>query len=169
MRFALSILIALTLIVPAFAEGTAISGSWTYRSFHNRPNVMVGDDDSTAAETALSLIFGEGVVTLAVDESGAATGALDLGPNYALDLAGTASCGGETGPVTVTLTGTGRAGTPTAGWEYKYVGYLAHTWEQGVRQVPALVGTVLRSKQHGNALPGYSTSFIAVKRPAGAN
>lgn len=85
---------------------------------------------------------------------------LDLGEPYALDLAGTVSPSGQ-----IELTGTGRPGTPTAGWEYKYNGVLAHTWEQGVRQVPALVGTVLRAKAHGQSQAGYSTSFIAVKRP----
>ena len=35
----------------------------------------------------------------------------------------------------------------------------------GVNQVLALVGTVIRAKPHGGAPAGYVASFIAVKRP----
>jgi hypothetical protein len=154
-------IVALLVLVDVGAAQDQIAGKWTYRSYHNRPEVMVGDD-AEPAEKALSLIFGEGVVTLEVGADGTARGALELGENYALDLAGTVKPGT---PVTVELTGTGRAGTPTAGWEYRYHGFLAPTWDGGVRQVPALVGTVLRSKAHGGSQPGYTTSFIATKRP----
>jgi hypothetical protein len=30
-------------------------------------------------------------------------------------------------------------------------------------QVPALIGSLIRAKPHGNDLPGYTASFIAVK------
>ena len=165
MRTALTILISLVLSTAAFADAHPLTGKWTYRSFHNRPDVIVWADEATAAQTALRLIFGEGIITLNVAEDGAVTGALDLGPSYALDMAGVARCGSDGAPASIELTGTGRDGTPTAGWEYKYVAYLAPVWSTGVRQVPSLVGTALRSKQHGNALPGYTVSFIAVRQP----
>lgn len=157
-------LVSLVLSGGAFAQESGLGGAWTYRSYHNRPLVMVSEDDH-AAEKALSLIFGEGIITLQEPVDGTIRGVLDLGPGYALDLAGAYRPQAAGGPAAVELTGTGRAGTATAGWEYRYAAFLAPTWETGVRQVPALVGTALRSKPHGNSLPGYTVSFIAVKRP----
>ena len=63
------------------------------------------------------------------------------------------------------IIGTGRANTPTAGWEYDYYGYLAYRWPNGVNQVPALVGSVIRAKPHNGAPAGFVASFIAVKQP----
>ena len=159
----LSLIVALALASGALAQDLA--GTWTYRSYHNKPLVMVGEDDDTAAAKALSLIFGEGIVTLEAPAGGTVRGVLDLGPGYALDLSGPYYPEAAGSPARVELVGAGRAGTATAGWEYRYVGFLAPTWEAGVRQVPALVGTVLRAKQHGGSMPGYTTSFMAVKRP----
>ena len=51
------------------------------------------------------------------------------------------------------------------GWEYDYHGHLAHQWPNGVNQVPALVGTVIRAKPHGAAPAGYVASFVAVRQP----
>lgn len=160
MLFALLLVLSFT---AAHAEGDSLAGQWTYRSYHNRPMVMLDDDQ--AAQIALSLVFGEGIITLAEPVDGKIAGALDLGGNYALDLAGTTSCGANGGPVSIQLIGTGRAGTPTAGWEYQYAGFLAPKWEAGVKQIPSLVGSVLRSKAHGQSQAGYTVSFIAVKRP----
>jgi hypothetical protein len=139
---------------------TSLDGKWTYRSYFNRPEMMVGDD----AKKALSLLFGEGVMTLAVSQGGKVTGTFDMGDNYVLDLSGTvATSGGET---VIRLIGPGRPNTPTAGWEYDYAGTLAYTWPTGVDQIPAIVGTVLRAKPHGpNAPAGVTTSFMAVKQP----
>jgi hypothetical protein len=63
------------------------------------------------------------------------------------------------------MAGMGRAGTPTAGWEYDYHGWLAYQWPNGKDQVPAIVGSVVRAKPHGNAPAGYVASFVAVRRP----
>ena len=153
----LSLLLAVT---PALAQQDPLAGSWTYRSFHNKPGVMIPDDDH-AGEVALSLIFGEGVITLDPVTGTKLTGKLDLGPGYALNLEGTAS--GT--PLTVQLVGTGRAGTATAGWEYRYLCFLVPPWPGATRQVPALVGSLIRAKPHGNSPAGYTASFIAVKRP----
>jgi hypothetical protein len=65
----------------------------------------------------------------------------------------------------VEIVGAGRNGTGTAGWEYDYRGQLAYQWPNGVNQVPALVGTVIRAKPHGASPAGYVASFIAVKQP----
>lgn len=157
-----ALLLALS-FTASHAEGDSLAGQWTYRSYHNRPMVMLDDDN--AAEIALSLVFGEGIITLGEPVGGKITGVLDLGGQYQLDMAGTATPSANGGPVTVQLVGTGRAGTPTAGWEYRYHGFLSPSWENGVKQIPALTGTVLRFKQHGQSQAGYTVSFIAVKRP----
>ena len=70
-----------------------------------------------------------------------------------------------TTPLTIHMVGSGRTGTGTAGWEYDYHGNVAYEWPNGINQVPALVGSVLRAKPHGPAQAGYVASFIAVKQP----
>jgi len=42
---------------------------------------------------------------------------------------------------------------------------LAHTWPNGIDQVPALVGSVIRAKPHNGSPAGVVASFIAVKQP----
>lgn len=131
------------------------AGTWTYRSFHNDPAEVGGD-----AEKALALIFGEGIFTL--EQTGnTITGTLDMGPGYALDLTGTVTGSGP--DATFEIAGPGIPGTPTADWRYDYHGGLAWAWPNGIDQVPALVGSVVRVKPHGPGAPaGVTASFIAV-------
>lgn len=137
----------------------SIAGTWVYRSYLNRPDVMVGSDP----QTALSLLFGEGVMTLQTPSAGQVTGTFDMGGGYVLDLSGTVTT--VNGRLWVHLKGPGRAGTPTAGWEYDYDGAVTERWPQGVNQIPAITGTVLRAKPHGACCPaGFTASFIAVKK-----
>jgi hypothetical protein len=148
----------------AAASGSqGLAGKWTYRSFHNNP-APVTDDEKTAAEKALALIFAEAVFTFEIPTSTTLKGAIDW-PGGGLDLQGTIQPDPAGGAPVVTIVGTGRPGTGTAGWEYDYHGQLAHQWPNGVGQVPALVGTVIRAKPHNGAPAGYVASFIAVKRP----
>jgi len=72
--------------------------------------------------------------------------------------------GGE--PPEFTFAGIGRPGTKTFGWEYRYNGHLTRHWPNGVKQRPALVGSVIiRAKPHGEATPAGSVyPFIAVKQ-----
>ena len=137
-----------------------IRGTWLYRSYLNKPDVTVGDNPTTA----LSLLFGEGIMTFDVDREHALRGTFDMGGNYMLDLAGMVSTPAAPEPVLLRATGVGRPGTPTAGWEYDYVGYMAETWPNGIDQVPAIVGTVIRAKPHGSAKAGLVASFIAVRQ-----
>ncbi|MGC2781848.1 MAG: hypothetical protein WA418_40065 [Bradyrhizobium sp.] len=172
----LCVLIASLLSAPAFAQnrpatspsaaaqpsaiGDSIAGKWTYRSFINTPR-LVGDD----ANLALALIFGEGVFTFELPTSTTLKGNLDMGSGFVLDLEGTVRPPAPGAPLTVEIVGTGRANSPTAGWEYDYHGYLAYRWPNGVSQVPALVGSVIRAKPHNGAPAGVTASFIAVKQP----
>jgi Raf kinase inhibitor-like YbhB/YbcL family protein len=68
-------------------------------------------------------------------------------------------------PPSFEFVGTGGSGTQ-AGWEYLYRGHLIRDWPKGIRQVPALVGSVIvRGKPRGEAAPvGAVYPFIAVKQ-----
>ncbi|RWD94277.1 MAG: hypothetical protein EOS39_08670 [Mesorhizobium sp.] len=135
-----------------------ITGKWTYRSFHNRTEMVTGDPN-----TALSLFFAEAVFSLHVGADNKIGGTIDW-PGGGLELQGTLSNAADGVPLTVQIVGTGRPGTQTENWEYDYFGYLAHVWPQGEAQVPAIVGSVLRAKPHGGAPAGYVASFVAVKQ-----
>lgn len=138
-----------------------VAGKWTYRSFHNDP-APVAQDPKTAPDKALALIFAEAVFTFEVLPDATLKGAIDW-PGGGLDLQGAVHAASADAPLTVEVVGTGRPGTGTAGWEYDYRGQLAYEWPNGVNQVPALVGTVIRAKPHDGAPAGYVASFIAVK------
>lgn len=141
--------------------GNPFAGKWTYRSYHNRPDVIVDSD----ATKALGLIFGEGVMTLDDTDLKVISGVFEMGPGYALDLKGTVRWQTYVAPTIFEISGVGRPGTATEGWQYDYVGYLAWEWPNGIGQVPSIVGTVIRSKPHGSAKAGYVASFIASKSP----
>jgi hypothetical protein len=136
-----------------------ISGAWTYRSFRNDP-VPVGGDPNKA----LALFFAEAEFRLEVVSETAFKGVIDWGSG-GLDLTGTLRAGNADTPVAFAITGIGRPGTETDGWEYDYNGCVAYKWPHGVAQVPALVGSLIRAKPHNGAPAGYTASFIAVKKP----
>ncbi|MGY3621930.1 hypothetical protein [Bradyrhizobium sp. USDA 10063] len=91
------------------------------------------------------------------------TGALDW-QGGGLNLQGTIQPANAGPPLSVAIVGTGRPDTDTAGWEYDYRASVAYQWPNGIDQVPALVGTVIRAKPHNGAPAGYVASFIAVKQ-----
>ena len=136
----------------------AISGKWTYRSFHNRAALIDGD-----AQKALDLIFAEAVFTFEVTGPTTLKGRLDW-QGGGLDLQGTIEPASGHAPLSVAIVGTGRPNSQTTGWEYDYRASLAYQWPNGVDQVPALVGTVIRAKPHNGEAAGYVASFIAVKQ-----
>jgi hypothetical protein len=138
--------------------GSVLAGKWTYRSFHNRP-ALVGDN----AQAALDLIFAEAVFTFEVNGT-SLKGGIDW-DGGGLDLKGQVQPASRQAPESVAIVGTGRPQSSTAGWEYDYRGSLAYQWPNGIDQVPALVGTVIRAKPHGSSPAGYVASFIAVKQP----
>lgn len=141
----------------ALADASILTGKWTYRSYVNT-TVLVGNDK----DKALADIFGEGIYAFDPPSGAALVGTLDMGSGYVLDLKGTIT---QTAPLSVAISGYGRAGTPTDGWEYDYNASMAYQWPNGVNQTPALVGSVIRAKPHGGAPAGYVASFIAVKQP----
>ena len=142
-----------------YADGSALAGKWTYRSFHNNP-APVGD----SADKALALIFAEAVFTFTLPTPTTLKGTIDW-QGGGLDLDGTVGPGAAGFGPTVAITGHGRPGTSTDGWEYDYYGAIAHAWPNGVNQVPVIVGTVIRAKPHNGAPAGYVASFVAVRQP----
>ena len=138
---------------------SVLSGTWTYRSYINTP-ALVGDD----ASKALQLIFGEGQWRFTSSDDRIFKAVLDFGGDAAMDLFGTIVNGGGVTPQVLLITGTGREGTATAKWVYQYQGYVVPDWAEGVHQVPAIVGTVIRTIPHGSGKAGVVVSFIAVKQ-----
>jgi hypothetical protein len=157
----------------------SLTGKWTYRSYLNRADIIVNDDPEPAvrnlaamfgqgstannAAKALGLIFGEGVMTFNPPSGNTVTGNFDMGGGYVLDLKGTMQTT-SSGDIAVELFGTGRAGTPTANWEYDYKASTTPKWPNGVNQIPTLVGTVIRAKPHDGGAAGVVASFISIKQ-----
>jgi hypothetical protein len=140
----------------------ALAGKWTYRSFLNDP-ALIGDDPVIAAKKLYDMLFAEAVFTFEIPTDTTLVGKIDW-TGGGLDLKGTIRQGD--GVPIVEIIGTGRPYTDTAGWEYDYHGQLAYTWPNGVNQMPAIVGNVIRAKPHGEGNPaGVVASFIAVKQP----
>jgi hypothetical protein len=128
------------------------SGTWTYRSLHNKSEPVDSFDELRLAQAELTLLaVGPGLLS----------GRLSFGDDY-LAMSGTLQ---DSDPPTVRLRATGVEGTATAGWIYDYVGYLAPSWPEGDAQRPSIVGTVIRTAPHEpNRLAGQSYSFVAVSR-----
>lgn len=135
-----------------------LDGKWTYRSYHNSANLVGGD-----AQNALSLIFGEGIFEFTSLTYVTFKGTFDMGGNYRLELDAELHRIQDTAVVEISITGHGISGTPTEGWQYDYRGNFGHRWDNGVDQVPSFVGTVIRTKPHGNRPAGYVASFVAVR------
>jgi hypothetical protein len=141
-------------------QGNDLAGKWRYRSFRNTLAPVGGNKDK-----ALALIFAEAEFTFKISGT-KLTGIIDWGSG-GLDLEGTVSQAGAKAPLSVAIRGLGRPGTDTEGWEYDYNASLAHKWPNGIDQIPALVGTVIRVNAHGPGSPaGYVASFVALKEPA---
>jgi hypothetical protein len=133
-----------------------LTGLWHYRSFRNRTDVI---------PDANKLLFGEGDLSLTESQIGNLGGAGDFGDGDTMSYVGVVSRG--TG-VTVRFQGRG-TGKGNSDWLYDYWGVLVPEWPNGVNQVTAIVGSVVRSAPHGDgsggvALPGLVASFIVLKK-----
>lgn len=131
-----------------------ISGSWHYRSFRNiKVPVMKLED----------ILFGEGEFVLSLDAAHATLGGTaDFGGGFTMAFSGNVGFGS---PMQIRLRGIGTGATNTD-WVYDYLGYLVPRWPNGVEEVPAIVGSVIRAMPHsaGSAKAGYVGSFIAVMK-----
>jgi hypothetical protein len=136
-----------------------LNGAWTYRSFINNPQ-QVGNDP----QKALSLIFGEGALTITATTPDQFKADLDFGGGAGMDLFGEFYDGHGVNPPTLIITGAGRTGTPTEKWVYQYKGYVVPHWPEGSGQVATIVGTTIRTIPHdGGTQQGYVASFVIVK------
>jgi hypothetical protein len=133
-------------------------GTWTYRSFHNTPTPVAGDPNR-----AIALLFAEAEFRFEAISPTTFRGVLDWSSG-GLDLTGMAKDGPADMPVSFSITGLGRTGTQTDGWEYDYNGALAHQWADGIAQLTAMIGSVLRAKPRNGASAGYTASFVAVQK-----
>jgi hypothetical protein len=150
------------------------AGNWTYRSFYDRPELDATADDLLNAAGDLTLeVGGAGGTPAGLDLGGSTiSGRVSFGDIY-LTVSGTAVSGTAEPdkPPTIRYRATGVEDTPTAGWIYDIVGYLAPSWPRGEGQRPAIVGTAIRTVQHMGGVDGQEVrpagatmSFIAVSR-----
>jgi hypothetical protein len=129
-------------------------GSWTYRSFLNDPDVNKNFDD---------LEFGRGTIIIEQAPMEALNGRIG-GPGWSLVLKGARAYGN---PMHARFQGVGVVNGEK--WIYDYEGYLVPDWPNGVDQIPAIVGSVIRTIPHSGSQPntvnpaGVVASFYAVR------
>jgi hypothetical protein len=128
------------------------AGSWHYRSVINNP-APVSDWNQ--------LQFGEGNFTFNDVPVGQFSGSADFGGGLTMKFFGNSGLGS---PMQVRFQGVG-TGAANKDWDYDYIGFYVPQWPNGVNQVDAIVGSVVRSKPHGTSPAGVSASFIMLRNP----
>lgn len=141
------------LILPGPAND--IKGTWHYRSFHNETREIPASD----------LLFAEGDFELDEPTIGELKGKADFGGGFTMEFSGTVV---HAAGLSVRFEGKG-TGPTNKDWHYDYWATMAPRWPNGIDQVMALVGTVVRSAPHRNSSGSISpagkvASFIAVKK-----
>jgi hypothetical protein len=136
----------------------AFAGTWTYRSFLNNPAPVANDPAKLEA-----LLFAEGMLTVKDALVTVFDGELSFGPGNVMDLNGVVTPAKDGVPAHAHIVGKGRMGTSTEHYFYDYDGSLTEQWPNGVNQVPAITGSVIRVKPHDGQPAGLVASFIAVK------
>jgi hypothetical protein len=135
-----------------------LAGTWIYRSFLNDP-VPVGNDPTKLE----ALLFAEAQWTVEDTPATIFEGKLSFGAGNVMDLRGVVSPDSSAARAHVHIVGEGRPGTSTEHFFYDYDGSLTEQWPNGVKQVPAITGSVIRVKGHDGQPAGLVASFIAVK------
>ena len=131
-------------------------GKWTYRSFRNNPDINTAPDDLVFAMAPLEFTdapMGQVAGTI----GGASSG-------FEFTLEGWVTYGN---PPTVRFQGKGMVRGNL--WIYDYNGYYVTHWPNGVDQVEAIVGSLIRTVPHpsssgGTSPAGVVASFYAVKQ-----
>jgi hypothetical protein len=114
-------------------------GSWTYRSFLNDADVNKAFND---------LEFGRGTIVIEDAPMQSLKGTIG-GQGWSLALKGARAYGN---PMHVRFQGVGIVSGEQ--WAYDYQGYLVPDWPNGVHQIPAIVGSVIRTTPHSGTEPG---------------
>jgi hypothetical protein len=128
------------------------AGSWHYRSLINNP-APVADWNT--------LQFAEGDFTFTDAPVGQFAGSADFGGGLTMKFFGNSGLGS---PMQVRFQGVG-TGATNKDWDYDYIGFYVPQWPNGIKQVDAIVGSVVRSKPHGGNPAGVSASFIMLRNP----
>ena len=131
-------------------------GTWTYRSLLNDPDVNKAFND---------LQFGKGTLKI-TDVTSDTLGGTIGGPGWSLELHGSFGFGS---PMQVRFQGKGIVGGEE--WIYDYIGWLVPVWPNSTpqQQLPAIVGSVVRTIPHSGSQPGtvnpagVVASFYAVR------
>lgn len=129
-------------------------GTWTYRSFLNDADVNKAFND---------LEFGRGTIVIEEAPTQSLKGTIG-GPTWSLTLKGARAYGN---PMHARFQGVGQVKGEQ--WIYDYEGYLVPDWPNGVDQIAAIVGSVIRTIPHSGDQPGtvnpagVVASFYAVK------
>jgi hypothetical protein len=134
------------------------AGTWTYRSFLNNP-APVGSDPAKLE----ALLFAEGVLTVEDTVNIIFRAELSFGPDQIMNLNGVVTPSHPGRPAHAHIVGMGKPGSPLADYFYDYDGSLTEHWPNGVNQVAAITGSVIRVKPHNGEPAGLVASFIAVK------
>lgn len=138
-------------------------GTWDYRSYNN----YTFDQEQTNKKGESNLPFGSGTIIITPSSvPNQVTGSIgDPGrTSWELQLTGSINYGD---PFTARFQGKGVVGGNQ--WIYEYVCYMVNPWQNGVDQVPAFVGSVIRQIPHpgsdGSIHPaGVVASFFCVKQ-----
>jgi hypothetical protein len=130
----------------------SLVGEWTYRSFLNDADLTTSFND---------LQFGLGTIAVEPAPMGVFKGRI-FGPGWALTLNGSISYG-----YPGVLRFQGRGLVAGEEWVYDYLGFVVPAWPNGIDQVPAMTGTIVRTVPHasgtgGVAPAGVVCSWIAV-------
>jgi len=120
-------------------------GAWSYRSLLNDPDLETEFND---------LQFGKGTIVINDGPLTELTGSIG-GPGWSLDLTGSRSYGN---PMEVRFEGKGVVNGEE--WIYSYLGYLVPNWPNGVDQVPAMVGSIVRVIPHSNGSGGTNPAGV---------
>ena len=127
-------------------------GNWTYRSLRNLP----------MGTPFTNLKFAEAVMRFQRISGDSIFGVLDMGIGYALNLKGKLTTSNDA--TTFYIQGDGVPNTGTANWEYDYQGYVVPKWKNGVKQVDACTGSLIRAKPHDGAPAGETASFYMIRQ-----
>jgi hypothetical protein len=114
-------------------------GNWTYRSFLNDPDINKSFND---------LEFGVGTIVIEEAPMQTLKGTIG-GSGWSLVLKGARQYGN---PMHARFQGVGIVNGEK--WVYDYEGYLVSQWPNGVDQIPAIIGSVVRTIPHSGSQPG---------------
>lgn len=140
-----------------------LTGRWNYRSYRNDVGIQnPANKVEEQAEAWKHVVFGEGILTLQHNpKRNTVDGAFDFRPKYKLNVKGTV----DADQTTINMEAVGIPDTPTKDWDYKYIGYVAPVFSEGLPQTEPLtvLGTVMRAREHDTAPAFYCASFQMVK------